>query len=506
MTPSLLNTDNASAPPRGIGWALLLAALAASWLRLAGLGDLPLWCDELATLDRLKLPLADHLRAMAGNHPLYEILMRLWMPPEGSDAWMRLPSALAGILAVVLTWFLVRPMGWRIGLIAAWLMALSPLHVMYSRIARAYSLACLLAVASNLALLWMIRERRLPAVLAYVFATALMIYSNLVAVTVWAAQVVFLGWLFREHLRRAWIVVTVNLAVLVLVAVWLSQHLWGAVTWGAETTYTGGQLGRAVKACYLPFTLCLGETVNPVNLSVVLPAFLAFGGAFIWGTVTLLRARCDVGILFLLQAAAGLLMGVAFPAVAPKHLTILLPAWAAIVAAGVGLMERRLAALFAAVILAASFASLFNYFTERQFADADMVTPWRDMAATIEQNRSDPSVVRVGYRPDDGACRMFLRYYRGGAEVARLEVDDWRAVLEDDAANLREVWLLLHDGDPWPEVEGWLAASGLDARRWNFQWEEQTLKGLREGWSSRHKYRAPLYRLYRLRMSPAPEG
>lgn len=483
---------------------MALAMVAAAWLRLAGLGGLPLWCDELATLQRLALPFGEHVKAMAGNHPLYEILMRFWMPPDGSDAWMRLPSAVAGVAAVALTWVLTRTMGWRVGLVATWLMALSPLHVMYSRIARAYSLACLLALASNLALLWMIRSRRAVAVVAYVVATALMIYSNLVAVSIWAAQIIFLGWCFRENLRRAWVLVTVNLAVLMLIAVWLTHHLWGAVTWGAETTYTAGQLGRLVKACYIPMTLCLGETVNPVNLWVIVPALLAFGGALVYGAVLIVRERCDIGVLFLTQIAAGLLMAVAFPAVAPKHLAILLPAWCGVAAVGLALVDRpRVAAVMGVAVAAVSMASLFNYLNAREFADADMVTPWREMAATVEANRQHPALVLVGYRPDEGAYWMFRRYYGGRAEVERLKVDDWRAAVERNLAAGTEVWLLLHDGDPCEDVERWLAAAKVDVRQWNFQDEEHTLKGLREGWSSRHKYHSPLYRLYVIHAPPA---
>lgn len=502
---SLFQTDNSAPPPRGIGWAVALALVAAAWLRLADLGALPLWCDELATLQRLSLPFGEHVKALAGNHALYELLMRLWMPPTGSDAWMRLPSAVAGVAAVALTWLLVRDMGWRIGLAATWLMALSPLHVMYSRIARAYALSCLLAVLSNLALLWLLRRRNAPALIAYMLATALMIYSNLVSVSIWAAQIIFLGWHFRQKLSRTWILVTLNLAIPAVAALWISHRVWGAVTWGAETTYTAGQLGRLAKICYLPLTLCLGETVSPLDLWIVLPAFLAFGTVMAYGAVLIIRARCDIGILFLIQIVVALAMAVAFPAVAPKHLLVLLPAWCAVAAAGLALIERRwLAAALGVILLAVTAASLFNYHTERDFTDADMVTPWRDMAASIETRRAQDAVILVGYRPDEGVYWMFRRYYDGGAQVDRLNVDDWRATLDRDLAAHTEVWLLLHDGDPWPEIEQWFATGKVDHLQWEYQNEEHTLKGLREGWSSRHKYHTPLYRLYQLRRPSPP--
>ena len=221
----------------------LSALIAAAALRFAALGQKPLWCDELASLQRLSLPFSAHVQAMKGNHPLFELLLRLWMPPDGSDAWMRIPSAALGVAAVWMTWLLVRGLGARYGLVAAWLMALSPLHVMYSRIARPYSLACTLALASTLALIWAIRRRSVLSFAAYALATALLVYANLFAASLWMAQGIFLLWFHRRRLRRLAPWVVANLAVAALLAPWMWYSLRGAVTWGTQTQYTAQQLG-----------------------------------------------------------------------------------------------------------------------------------------------------------------------------------------------------------------------------------------------------------------------
>lgn len=494
--------------PRLVFASLLLALAAAASLRLLVLDQKPLWCDELATVQRLGLTFGEHVQAMKGNHPLYELLLRLWMPPDGSDVRLRIPSALLGVLAVWLTWRLVRGVGWREGLVAAWLMALSPLAVMYSRIGRAYSLSCFLAAASNLALLWAIRRRRALPFAAYALVTALLVYSNLFAISLWAAQGLFLLWFYgrrivrlggRQRLARRlapWLAAHAAAALLLLP--WMLYSLPGAATWSVETKYTAQQFGTWAKACYLPFTLCVGETVHPLNLAVVVPAFIGFGLAFITAAFCAWRRRRTLAQFLLVQVVVVVLIGLFFASAAPKHLMILLPAWMGLVAIGATHLRRpwmRVACVL--LVTATMYVSLFNYFANRQFADADMVTPWREMAATVGEQAASQDVILIGYQPDSGAFDMFRRYYRGKGRVERLNFSDWLRQVDSAGQPDHAVWLLLHDGDPWVEVEFFLGAYGFRQKTWQFQMEEHTLQGLREGWRNAGKYRSPLYRLYR---------
>jgi hypothetical protein len=197
-----------------------------------------------------------------------------------------------------------------------------------------------------------------------------------------------------------------------------------------------------------------------------------------------------------------------FSAIGSKHLTVLLPAWFALTAIGLlSLRPKWLCWACGALIAATTFASLFNYFTDRQFADADMVTPWRTISACVHDREKPGDALIVGYRPDRGAYDIFRRYYGGkfdprlslGAlDVQYLNFSDWRAQLARDIRAGRTLWLLLHDSDPWQEVERWLGDRKIPFEMVPFQEREHTLQWLRAGLRDREKYRSPLYRLYRI--------
>lgn len=492
-----------------LGAAIVIGAV----LRLVALGLHPLWCDELATLQRLELPLVVHLRAMQGNHPLYEILLRAWAGPAASDGWIRFPSAVFGIAAVALTWCLLRPAGGRVALLASWLVALSPLHVMYSRIARPYALACVLALSSNLFLLAAIRRRRFWQLFGYAISTALLIYSNLMAVALWASQAVFLAWFYRRRPRRLLPWLPALGAVALMILPWMSFSLKGAVAWSQETHYTAQQLGRWFKAGHLALSLTIGETVHPLNVAVVAPAAVGFGIAFVSGCLAAARRRRLLPMLLLVQVGFTCVTAMYFAAAAAKHLTILLPAWFGLAAVGMSGLRGQVRFLCTGLVSVAMVVSLANYFSGREFTDADMVTPWREMANAVTRQMRPGDTVMVGYRPDAGARDMFDRYFRPATPTRRLDFARWDADLTSAAAGAGRIWLLLHDGDPHAEIEQWLRRHGWSFRVFAFQDEEHTLEGLREWMSARRegmpllswlgalpryasRHHSPLYRLY----------
>ena len=113
---------------------LLLILLLASFLRLRALGHDSLWGDEICTVWLAKMSLVDLIK---GNivyeniPPLHHLIVHFWIKLFGdSEFSVRMPSALAGIAGVWMTYVLARRLtGSRVALAAAFLMAVSPVHI-----------------------------------------------------------------------------------------------------------------------------------------------------------------------------------------------------------------------------------------------------------------------------------------------------------------------------------------------------------------------------------------
>ena len=119
---------------------LVVVLLIASVLRLYHLGQSSLWYDEVVTMRlaqtesaRSLLRLLDQIDATRA--PLHPLLLRGWLKLFGpSDYSGRAFSTLCGIITIGLVyWIGLRAVDGSTGLWAAWLCALSPLLVYYSR-------------------------------------------------------------------------------------------------------------------------------------------------------------------------------------------------------------------------------------------------------------------------------------------------------------------------------------------------------------------------------------
>ncbi|HXS81479.1 MAG TPA: glycosyltransferase family 39 protein [Methylomirabilota bacterium] len=158
-------------------WSLLLAALVALALRTQQLGGQILVGDEWHALEKAasapygeiattlgtadhSIPIALYYRAVSDTFGL-------------SEVWIRAPFLLAGLATVVGLSLAARRFVERATSdVFAWLLAVSPVLVFYSRFARPYALTCLLAMAALLSFhSWWRERRRRPAIL-YALAVA----------------------------------------------------------------------------------------------------------------------------------------------------------------------------------------------------------------------------------------------------------------------------------------------------------------------------------------------
>lgn len=145
--------------PRPGRWELLaLAVIVAvgAALRIYLLGDKSLWLDELnllrsswgngALLGPFGLSLLDH-------PPGYMVILRLMLHVDSAEWWLRLPAMVTSVLALVAIWGLARVLfGPLAAIFAAFILALSPMHLRYAQEAHSYGLYGLLSILA----LWML--------------------------------------------------------------------------------------------------------------------------------------------------------------------------------------------------------------------------------------------------------------------------------------------------------------------------------------------------------------
>jgi len=186
-----------------VGAILVLAAA----LRLWHLGAKPLWFDEtwsvfiarqrLEEIPRL-LRLYDHLP------PLHYLILNIWIALfSTAEAAVRLPSVLAGIGAVGVTFLLAdRVAGRRVAFLASVLLAISPFQIAAAQEARTYSFVTLFGLGAAYGVWRAVEDGKWRYWLLYAGCLLLALYTHHFSFLLVPAFGVFV--LSGRETRRAW--------------------------------------------------------------------------------------------------------------------------------------------------------------------------------------------------------------------------------------------------------------------------------------------------------------
>lgn len=408
--------------------AVGLAALIAGFglvLRFYQLGSESLWVDEALTNVFSRNSLAS-LWNPSGEAdltpPLWYTLQKAWLIFGDSEAALRSPAALAGVLAVPVVFVIGKlTAGNRAGLLASLLQATSVVHVHFSQEARTYALLFLSAAITVWGLIYILADpnramsafrrdgadsdlRRIArlAWAAYGFGAMIALYSHNTAVflLVWANICWLIVWL-RTGRAPAFLVawLGVNVAVALSFAWWLPIVIHQSVetlatgSFGKQYTswpvlvdlmvsvYGVRHLGGAGGATAIAAIVLAG--VGSWRLRHNLPALLVLAGVVVFvpiATTIFGFWRQILGDRVLLWPIAALMVLVAIGILG-------LPRWAAI--------------LIGSVLIGLNLIGLANYYD-------DPVKPnWREVATFTRNavNSTDAFVVWPAYE------RVPINYY-----------------------------------------------------------------------------------------------
>jgi uncharacterized membrane protein len=208
-----------------LGGLIVLAGV----LRLLAIDRDSLWFDEALSSLTARLPLTAILsNTVESSHPpLYYAFLHLWrlFGPE-TDGFLRLGSALWGVLLVPLLYFLALAWGRSLGeaRFAAFLVAVSPFQVLYSHELRMYTLLMVLVTAMVWVYVWARPQTGYAGWFLFATLGAAALYTHLFAIMPLLAIGLYALIRYRER-RAMWRTIGAGFIVGVLFLPWLRVML-----------------------------------------------------------------------------------------------------------------------------------------------------------------------------------------------------------------------------------------------------------------------------------------
>jgi hypothetical protein len=221
---------------------VLAAIVVALFLRLPRL-DASLGHDEAYTLEAFSSqPVSRLITAYAepNNHIFHSLLVRLAVTQLGKENWIvRLPALLAGLATVPVIYLLGRALfaDAAVGMLAAWLLAVLPIHISHSQAARGYTLLILLTAVSTLFLYRAMRHSRLGDWAVFTLSAFLAAWTlpsgvfHLTSLAVWGA-------ISTTGCRRRSLSIAAGVALVLIALAYLpvrDELASASVRWGIET-------------------------------------------------------------------------------------------------------------------------------------------------------------------------------------------------------------------------------------------------------------------------------
>lgn len=378
--------------------AILCAiVLLGSFLLLYQLDANSLWVDELFSVEISEC--SDVVSVVNGviererRPPLYHLALHFWITTFGtSDFPLRSFSVIFGVLSLMVTFKMGRTLnGDRLGLLAAYLLAISPFFTLYSRMIRYYSLTMFLSLLSCLFFIQLLPERKAVFWIGYLVASALLIYTDYSALSLLMSQNLFLvlRWRGYKALLPRWILS--QLSLLILFAPWLTVVVTHATRGTLEADFARGAFGYLIKLTYPFYSFSIGETLFPwqplatIGLVVALVPFV-LGIAFFAKErehLLLLTVLLLVPLTFTIFLLSYIATDITFLNV-PSRTMFAGPFFYLIVAGGLlWIKSTRWRALLLLIITIACGYSLRNYYTNQQFHNPIYVIPAKEMAAQV---------------------------------------------------------------------------------------------------------------------------
>jgi uncharacterized membrane protein len=433
---------------------ILVLVVLAGALRFIHLGSQSIWVDEMLTIGQ-STPKEGYsiwqLLAHNIHGPLHSLVVYLFRLAHDGDAWLRVPSAVAGVAAVPVFYrWALRYLERIPARFAAVLLAVHPLHIHYSQEVRNYAFVFLFGLLACVAFERLGNRYGPRRTAAYILAVAASALSNFTAAFLFAVHTAI--YFFRAGMSgasvRRWAVIAV--AVVVLISPWVYRiytyidvsRLVTPVVPGqldsterlrGETTVSWTALPYAAYSFSVGFTLgpSLRELHHEPTMSAVLRRHwptvawtaVLFGSLFMAGVGALRRDRRrwgELGLYLTVPVFLTLLLNWQnAKAFNVRYVLLALPAYLCFIAAGVSACAQRWRMIAAQACVLTMLLSLGHYYYDGRYEKEDVRSAIRYVEGRMESDGMDACV----FAPT--VFNVARRYRSGGEGVYHVFARPW---------------------------------------------------------------------------------
>lgn len=453
---------------------LSLVVLLGAIFRIYDLGAESYWIDEVSLI---RTATADVEQILAdfwhnGRPPVYVWLGRAWIAAFGtSETATRSLSALFGVGAIGVMYMVGRQLfAPAVGLIAAFLLAVSPFQVYHSQNFRYYSLLLFVTLVSFYLYTAALRLRDLRWFVAWVAASVLLFLTHTFGLFVIGAQTLHFLLLHRTHavLLKPWIVS--QAAIYVAPTLLLLPRLWSDVVVSGHgapgPTWIEFDSEPPQIAWLLYYTLkeyLFGGMAPLGRLSVLLATATGVVLIIYWlvrGRLVLVQSARDTirerfgtagrgnevvlaVCWFVLPLALPIVLSILVrPMFVSRYTSAAAPAVYLLLALGIWGVRRMVPPLLSVSLLAALIAPGLHTYYAKPYNEQ-----WREMVDHVNGAARKGDAVLLS---PNGLTQGWEWYYEGELpecprEVGRLEIAAVLAALERCAAVHPRIWIVLRD-------------------------------------------------------------
>lgn len=449
---------------------LVLITVLASILRIYRLAHQSLWLDEIFSLEGAVLgkSLSDSGLLSGFQGPLYYFLLHFWANLGESDFLIRLLSVFLGIGAVISIYFLGKAIfDEKVGILSAFILSISPMHIWYSQEVRMYILLILSSVVAITFFIRAFEKNDRFSWLGYLFATTTSLYSHPSAVFLIFGEWIFFIIMRKKYLSflKRWL--TYQMLVLLAIMPWLVGVLTRLLTTtagvGLETIGrgAGGVASFPLAAVgYVPFTYSVGYSVGPSIAElheslalrqlipywwILLPIFIIFSLTFMNGLLFIKKypEKFLLLISLLLVPIISVIMLSVFKNMTfnVRYTLAAFPAFILILSLGiVGFKSKMTRFIICLLVVLVSAYSLNNYYFNERYAKEDSRSAARYI--TMDSQLNDVILITSIREP-------FNYYYKGDLTVVGLYANEMisdkkmRQAIEQKTRGYNRVWLVL---------------------------------------------------------------